>query len=237
MKKPFITFFACCFLLIVLGCARTEEAHMETLKRRMQKFNVKEKVLFLLESYRDADTVLERKSIIRLIAEDDRQLINGLIAVMKDNYPELRSRAAVILAMVGEPAVQGLIELIKEGNEVCQRDALTTLVLIGKPAVPGVIPLLEEKDQKKQLLAIAVLSMIGDKRCAASLLDTFRDLSKDEIVRKRALSALVTIGEPAVATLETALSEENDKYIHRLIELTLQEIKESTPAEKVSISE
>jgi HEAT repeat protein len=147
------------------------------------------------------------------------KVVDALIAMLKDPDRAVREDATIALGMIGDPsAVDALMEAMKDG--AVKRHAIASLGMIGDPrALPAVLDALKGKGIKQAGTPTPGCIVSEDafiKEAAATALGHFRDprvipdlimLLKDGVLREKAASALVLIGDTAIEPLVSFLHD------------------------------
>lgn len=161
------------------------------------------------------------------------------IAALRDEDWGIREDAATALGESRDPrGVCPLIEALRDSDQAVKTAAATALTAIGGPAVVDLSFCLQDPDLSVQEAAASILSVIADERvleplCSALLsqdwvvrmhaaravgrignptsVETLGLLLQDKVpaVRDEAITALVSIGELAVAPLVEALAHQD----------------------------
>jgi HEAT repeat protein len=156
--------------------------------------------------------------------------VRGIVAALKDGYPEVRALAAKKLAELfqfdrpegnlrewrerirdaAKQAVPALRELLNDEDSYAHRKAAEALGGLGdKQAVPALRELLKEEDSYARLRAAEALGRMGDKQDVPALRKLLKD--KDAGARSNAAEALARLYEGAkdVPALRELLKEED----------------------------
>ena len=147
------------------------------------------------------------------------KVVNALIAMLKDPDRAVREDATIALGMIGDPlAIDALLEAMKDG--AVKRHAIASLGMIGDPrALPAVLNALKGKGIPQAGTPTPGCIVSEDafiKEAAATALGHFRDarvipdlimLLKDGVLREKAASALVLIGDTAIEPLISFLHD------------------------------
>ncbi|MEK7300743.1 MAG: HEAT repeat domain-containing protein, partial [Nitrospirota bacterium] len=143
----------------------------------------------------------------------DANVVDALIATLKDPDRAVREDATIALGMIGDSrAIDALLEAMKDG--VVKRHAIASLGMIGDPrALPAVLDALKGKGIKQEGTPTPGCIVSEDafiKEAAATALGQFRDpsvipdlimLLKDGVLREKAAQALTVIGDTAIEPL------------------------------------
>jgi len=152
----------------------------------------------------------------------DPRAVESLIKSLKDKNYEVRERAAEALGRIKDPrAVKPLIKTLKTRDPRVSFDPVTgkpkqgdsqlrswagwALSEIGKPSVKQLIGVLKKGDAFARKRAAEALGDIGDPVAIDPLINALKD--KDDWVRYWAISALSTIGKPAIEPLFKVLKD------------------------------
>jgi HEAT repeat protein len=147
------------------------------------------------------------------------KVVNALIAMLRDPDRAVREDATIALGMIGDPlAIDALLEAMKDG--AVKRHAIASLGMIGDPrALPAVLNALKGKGIPQAGTPTPGCIVSEDafiKEAAATALGHFRDarvipdlimLLKDGVLREKAASALVLLGDTAIEPLISFLHD------------------------------
>jgi len=160
---------------------------------------------------------LARRYALRALVEIGDDSVEPLLVCLKSPKGEVRRLAIVGLGLLGaEEAVGPLIELMEEEDEtpadpaeILENPAPATeaLIRIGKPAVPDLAALLHHTKDTLAARACYALGEIQDGRAAPALIGMLAHGSAD--IRRRALDALMKLGDHAREALIEALERKN----------------------------
>ena len=128
--------------------------------------------------------------------------------------------ATMALVEIGGPAIEPLIAAIKEESEEVRQAAVEALVKIGEPAIEPLIAALKDYSLRKG--AAGVLGRMGEPALGRVVERLMVELAgEDDDARGDAIEALTEIGEPAVESLISALSDESLNVRRIVVSMTL----------------
>jgi HEAT repeat protein len=143
--------------------------------------------------------------------------VDPLIRALRGDDDRIRSEAAATLGELGLPAAVGpLVDAL--ASDAVAPAAADALVAIGKPAVLPVLVLLERETGAVRETAVEVLGRLGAPEAVPAIVGLVRN-GGDRLHRK-AVDALVGIGEPAVNALIPLLGEDGDGHAGATAALT-----------------
>ncbi|MDZ8239416.1 MAG: HEAT repeat domain-containing protein [Nostoc sp. ChiQUE01a] len=144
---------------------------------------------------------------------EKKAAITGLIKLIEDPDPNMRSSAASALSKIGsKSAITRLIKLIKDSDSNVRSSAASALSKIGsKSAITGLIKLIEDSDSNVRLIAALHLGQIGSKAVISQLIKFIED--SDSNVRFIAADALGKIGSEATIPRLIKLLENPDSNV------------------------
>lgn len=141
--------------------------------------------------------------VAETLASIGEPAVEPLVAALRDQDSDVRSRTAEVLVQIGEPAVESLIRALRDDDRWVRRGVAEALGRIeDRRAVEPLIEVLG--DELAAWEAAEALGQIGDGRAIEPLIAAMRD----ELVGWAAAEALVQIGAPAVEPLIGALGDE-----------------------------
>ncbi|MGQ3683488.1 MAG: HEAT repeat domain-containing protein [Candidatus Loosdrechtia sp.] len=130
-----------------------------------------------------------------------------------------RSKAAWVLASMGEKAVPHLIRALSDNEEVTRIRATWALVKVGLPALPSLRIVLRDPDTRTRERAAQALGWIENENAVTALTWALND--KEPSVVSAAAWALGRIGDPrALVSLKSLRNHRDDdirKHIHEAI--------------------
>jgi len=158
--------------------------------------------LISLLSSQDVDT--RWGAAIALGDIGDTEAVGPLAAALEDEDRYVRTRAALALAAIGDPAMDALRTVVDAGSVEARWAAALALGKIGSEAgVSMLAPLLSDPDTGVRWKAVEALGAIGGEGVVPHLVTALGDA--DEEVRSQAAAALAAQGAPAVGALIDAL--------------------------------
>jgi HEAT repeat protein len=139
----------------------------------------------------------------------DRSVIYGLISLLGDKEPSMRTCAVKALKQMGGSAVQPLINALQDEYWIIRQRSAEALGLICDPrAVEPLIAALTDNNVWVRLRSVEALGQLNDKRAVDPLIDALSD--KDKLVRRQAAKTLGQIGDNrAIDPLKKTLEDEN----------------------------
>lgn len=136
---------------------------------------------------------------IHILMRDHFAILRALEAA-RAKHPDMRSRAALALGVLGDPrGIQPLIALLSDVEPDVRMDAARALVRIGETAVPALIDSLKHQSVDVRIAGARILGRIGSPAAVAPLITLVRD--PEFSVQKAAAWGLEKIGGPAVPDL------------------------------------
>ncbi|MEN6610226.1 MAG: HEAT repeat domain-containing protein [Methanoregulaceae archaeon] len=184
----------------------------------------------LLRALKDADGNLQRAALRALGYIGDERAVTSLIDEMGNEDYSVRTVAIEALVEIGEPSVPSLIEAlihpvrdIRTGAAECLKqigwtppsddvkipfliaqEEWSEIALLGEAAQPALEHLLSDADVDVRMGAVTALTRL--KGTGSSVVNPLVRALSDEnaMVRRKALGALIEIGEPAVESLHEA---------------------------------
>ena len=148
--------------------------------------------------------------VFKKIQYSQDQVIEGIIAALKDEDKYGRQGAVIALGEIGdERAVESLIATLKDEDSNVRKNAAVALGKIGdERAVEPLKQALKDKSKDVQIWAAFGLYKLGDTQKIEFLITALKD--EDSNVRKNAAEALGKIGdERAVEPLKQALKDKS----------------------------
>lgn len=143
--------------------------------------------------------------------------VDPLIRALKDDDAHIRNEAAATLGEIGNPAAVGpLVDAL--AGEPGLPAAADALVAIGRPSVLPVLALLEREAGAARETAVEVLGRLGAAEAVPAIVALVR--SGGDRIHRKAVDALVGIGEPAVDALIPLLGEDGDGHAGAAAALT-----------------
>ncbi len=141
--------------------------------------------------------------------------VDPLIRALRGDDDRIRGEAAATLGEIGNPAAVGpLVDALAAGLPA----AADALVAIGRPSVLPVLALLERETGAARETAVEVLGRLGAPEAVPAIVALVR--SGGDRLHRRAVDALVGIGEPAVDALIPLLGEDGDGHAGAAAALT-----------------
>lgn len=138
----------------------------------------------------------------------DPRAIPALMGALDDDDAYVRSRAALALAAIGEPARAEVIAVLSSGNERVRRGAVIALGKLGEEgSITALIEALRDPDGEVRQQACVALGDIG-KPAVSPLIGVLR--TENELLLRGAITALGLVGKPAIPALAMALRHEGD---------------------------
>lgn len=135
--------------------------------------------------------------------------VDPLIRALNSDDTRIRCEVSWTLGEIGEPtAVDPLVALLADDN--IAPAAVDALVGIGGAAIIPVLEQLEEGSDAVRERAVEILGRLGAHEAVPTIVDLLR-AGGDHLYRK-AIDALIAIGEPSIDALIPLLGEEGDEY-------------------------
>lgn len=180
----------------------------------------------LISALGDSDPEVRRRSTASIgrIGDSSLQTIHALELLLSDNNHEVRAGAASTLGTYGMRGIPSLFKALDDSDPEVRKRATHCLNSIGMSAIPMIVQHLDdsiaEVDESKQKVTaradvftkrqqISSLAASG----VSALPELITELSqRDDETRRRAISALGRIGEPAsvaIPSLRTMLLDRN----------------------------
>jgi HEAT repeat protein len=180
----------------------------------------------LVKALGDSSAQVRRKAAYALgrIDPDPEAVVAGLVGALGDADADVRQAAAEALPKMGKAAVPALIKALSSDKVELRNTAIKTLGEIGSAAEPAIGELkafLLQPDKGASDLAADALAGIG--AAAIPVLAVAAD-DDSEVVRPRALAALLKIGAPAVPAIVDLLGAKHDE-VRRLVATRLGSIQ------------
>ncbi|WP_427157471.1 HEAT repeat domain-containing protein [Aliinostoc sp. HNIBRCY26] len=139
---------------------------------------------------------------------EEEAAINGLLKLLKNSEPNVRSSAAFALGKIGaEVAIPDLLQLFKDSDDRVRSSAANVLDQIGSEvAIPDLLQLFKDSDDRVRSSAANALGKIGAEVAIPDLLQLLKDSESN--VRSSAADALGKIGaEVAIPDLLQLLKD------------------------------
>ncbi|MBN2734929.1 MAG: HEAT repeat domain-containing protein [Methanomicrobiaceae archaeon] len=188
----------------------------------------------LIHAANDENRTVRRAAISSLGYIGDKKAIETLITAFKDNDPYIHGMATEALRKSGPKAKDILISALrtekKDSREriakvldelgyrpETEEDTIYYLIAkkdweklekVGKPVIGPLSVAITDDDIDTRIGAINVIAKTGEKDAVLPLAKALCD--RTLVVRKRAESAIITIGRPALPALEKIVSETTD---------------------------
>jgi HEAT repeat protein len=159
----------------------------------------------LIQALDDTDSQV-RSGVVRALGQigHDKAFIH-LLRALRDNSATVRESAAEALGKLGnDHAINALIEALSDASPAVRHAAMRGLVQIGAPAVEPLVKLVATPSTPEARCgAVWTLGEIGDVRAVTPLVNALGIWVED--IRHDAIEALVKIGQPAIAPIDTLL--------------------------------
>jgi len=141
----------------------------------------------------------------------DTIVIQPLIDALQDSETNVQNSAVMALTNIGAPTVQPLIAELNSNNTSVRIGAIRVLGnLKHQDAIDPLTQLLEREEEQYETRCLAATSLgtIGDSKAIGALLNALK--SEIPPLRRKAVEALVMIGEPSVAALYELADRDRD---------------------------
>lgn len=141
------------------------------------------------------------------LGDEAKSALPTMLALLKDNAPDVRFFGAMALGKVGAAAVPGVTGLLHDTNSLVRAAAAQALGRIGPKAsqsLPELKPLIQDKNAAVRAEAVQALGRIGKETAVPMLIELLSTNITD--VREAAFDALGEMGPAAKAALP-ALTE------------------------------
>jgi len=184
----------------------------------------------LFELVRQDDNRRLRLTAEETLARIGTRGLEQFVDALQDRDPAVREVAADILVQIGEPAAPRLFPLLRHQHERLRRDAaliLSDIPAAAPAAVPVLIDLLQSDAYELRTEAAEALARIGPGAEAAidPLIEALQPVASDPLLaqldqqqqqryRRLIATALVSIGQPAVAPLAQAFLSPHQPVRH-----------------------
>ncbi len=140
-----------------------------------------------------------------------------LVRALNGDDDRIRGEAAATLGEIGDPTAVGpLVDAL--ADDAVAPVAADALVAIGRPAVAPVLELLEGETGEARENAVEVLGRLGAPEAVPVIVELVR--STGDRLHRKAVEALVGIGEPAIGALIPLLGEGGDGHAGAAAALT-----------------
>ena len=177
----------------------------------------------LLAQLKSTDSALRLQAMEKLTdcQSDPQQLINQLYVFLKDKDPNLRARAALLLAtrVRARDAMQLALTVMLDKNQVCRQAALEIFYEIRGETVPVLQELMQHQETRVVKAALEVLADQGLK--AAPALDQLR------LLASYAPPQIMESARKALQKLEASAAENADQLREQLKNGRLEQKKQA----------
>jgi HEAT repeat protein len=186
----------------------------------------------LIDGLRSGDVDVRWMAAVALGDIADPAAVPALLETLNDVDAYVRSRAALALAAIGEPAETALITSLSTGNERVRWGATLALGRIGgEVATSALIDALHDPDEDIRRQTANALEDMGE--AAIPTLIAMLRIS-DPSIRDEIIGALTQIGKPATPSLVAALRTSKDPCIRAGAALALGGISDPVTADALN---
>jgi len=175
---------------------------------------------------RDQAVTELKKKIQRMVEGNDSRSDKVLLHLLSVKDNELVRLAIEGLVVQGERGIGSLVKSLRSANSPVRENTAIALGLSKNlHAVPALIESLQDPASAVRISAAEALGALRDKRAIDPLVEALKDNVPD--VQQQASKALAEFGLLSTEPLLEALAHEHNKFVLRVMVLTLGEIRDT----------